>query len=164
MIKYLGCAVTFQEIPNETTLCINITNCSHDCAGCHSPELREDIGENLEPILCALIETYSCITCVCFFGEGNDWDAFDRCVDIVRSKYPGIKVAWYTGFDECSDEVYWYMSSGKFDYIKTGPYIESRGGLNNPLTNQKMYMIVGDNITDITYKFQKKGFHNNDQV
>ena len=47
MIKYLNTMVTFAEIPVEVTLSINITNCQNKCPGCHSPELRENIGTEL---------------------------------------------------------------------------------------------------------------------
>ena len=39
MLKYLNCQVTFAEVPDEISLCINITNCPNRCPGCHSPEL-----------------------------------------------------------------------------------------------------------------------------
>jgi len=42
-----------------------------------------------------------------------------------------------------------------FDYIKIGPYIEEKGPLNNPNTNQRLYEKVGNNHKDITYKFWK---------
>ena len=44
MIKYLGYAVTFQEIPDEITLCFNITNCKHHCPGCHNEGLWDPDG------------------------------------------------------------------------------------------------------------------------
>ena len=50
------------------------------------------------------------------------------------------------------------------DYLKVGPYIPERGGLNNKHTNQKMYKITETfdknkmytNFEDITYKFWPK--------
>ena len=47
MLKYLNAPVTFAEIPDEITLCINITGCPLQCKGCHSPFLWEDTGEFL---------------------------------------------------------------------------------------------------------------------
>ena len=51
MIKYKPdtVSVVFNEIPDEVTLAIEITNCPGMCEGCHSPWLREDIGEELTP-------------------------------------------------------------------------------------------------------------------
>ena len=57
MVKYLETAVTFEEIPDEVTLAINISNCQNHCEGCHSPWLREDVGEELTPeVLNGLID------------------------------------------------------------------------------------------------------------
>ena len=50
-----------------------------------------------------------------------------------------------------------------FDFIKLGPYIPSKGGLDSPSTNQRFYRIEdqpwydytvkGKCMRDITYKF-----------
>ena len=47
MLKYFDKAIVFQEIPDEVSLAINITNCPHRCKNCHSPYLRENIGTEL---------------------------------------------------------------------------------------------------------------------
>ena len=39
MLKYVDSQITFREIPDEITLCINISNCPFRCKGCHSKEL-----------------------------------------------------------------------------------------------------------------------------
>ena len=44
MLKYVNSSVVFQEIPDEVTLAINISNCPCHCPGCHSKYLWEDIG------------------------------------------------------------------------------------------------------------------------
>ena len=44
MLKYVNTEITFSEVPDEITLCINISNCPCHCKGCHSPYLAEDIG------------------------------------------------------------------------------------------------------------------------
>lgn len=157
MIKYLYSAIVFQEIPNETTLCLCITNCRFCCAGCHSPELQDDAGFDLERDLPDLILKNEGITCVCFMGDGNDLDALDRCLRFIRIKHPELKTALYTGMDDSYEEVYWYIMSGLLDYIKIGRYNSELGGLNSPTTNQRMYCITdaGKEVEDITHLFQK---------
>ena len=44
MLKYHSTYIGFREIPDEISLCINLTNCPNNCKGCHSPWLLEDIG------------------------------------------------------------------------------------------------------------------------
>ena len=46
-MKYTDTMVTFNEVPDEISLCINISGCPNRCPGCHSPELWEDIGTEL---------------------------------------------------------------------------------------------------------------------
>ena len=48
MLKYVDTKIVFREVPDEITLCINISNCPCHCKGCHSPYLAEDIGTVLD--------------------------------------------------------------------------------------------------------------------
>ena len=47
MLKYVDTAITFSEVPDEVTLCINLSNCHFHCSACHSKYLWEDVGEEL---------------------------------------------------------------------------------------------------------------------
>ena len=47
MLKYVDTLVSFQEIPDEISLCINLSNCPNNCPGCHSAYLKDDIGTPL---------------------------------------------------------------------------------------------------------------------
>ena len=162
MIKYTETQVTFSEIPDEISLCINISNCPHRCFGCHSPHLQEDVGEELTPeVLDKLIEDNKGITCVCFMGEGGSLFEIAYLSELVHLKH-NLKTAWYTGLDfslnSLGDVVVRPVITNSFDYIKTGPYIESLGPLNKKTTNQRMYKKVSDKpikFEDITYKFWK---------
>ena len=44
MLKYTDFKITFAEIPDEISLCINISNCPCLCKNCHSSYLAKDIG------------------------------------------------------------------------------------------------------------------------
>ena len=168
MIKYKPdtVQVVFEEIPDEVTLAIEITNCPGMCEGCHSPWLREDIGEELTvQKLNELIDKNKGITCVCFMGEGKDPEALKRLAFGIhlRSDYP-YKVALYSGRNEVEEEYDMY-----FDYIKVGPYIPEKKSLNFKTTNQRLYEIkriydqedmmngvIKTTRHDITYKFWRK--------
>lgn len=155
MIRYLGYAVTFEEVPDEVSLCISITGCTHRCPGCHSPELWQESGRNLEQDLPELIGRYmDGITCVCLMGEGNDPPALQRCIFQIREKFPGLKICVYSGGDLFPP--YWVNNECLPDYIKVGHYDHDRGGLDQPTTNQVMYQLTEKGYRDITYKFWKK--------
>ena len=98
MLKYYNYDIVFQEIPDEVTLAINITHCPNNCEGCHSPHLREDIGEVLDyDALDRLLARYAdSITCVCFMGGDSDLERLQQLADYVHAKYP-YKVGWYSG-------------------------------------------------------------------
>ena len=160
MLKYVNYDITFQEIPDEITLCINISNCPCHCIGCHSSYLAEDIGEKLTlDKIYKLIENNEGITCICFMGGDSspkEIDMFARC---IKDLYD-IKVAWYSGRQELSK----YINLKCFDYIKLGPYIEEFGPLNSKTTNQRFYQVIkshyedgtsGYELLDTTYKFWK---------
>ena len=160
MLKYVNYAITFQEIPDEITRCINISNCPCHCKRCHSSYLAEDIGEKLTlDKIYKLIENNEGITCICFMGGDSspkEIDMFARC---IKDLYD-IKVAWYSGRQELSK----YINLKCFDFIKLGPYIEEFGPLNSKTTNQRFYQVIksryedgtsGYELLDTTYKFWK---------
>ena len=161
MLKYLNTQVTFSEVPDEITLCINITGCKVGCEGCHSPYLAEDIGEPLDlQHLTNLIDSNKGITCVCIMGGDANPSEVDDIAQDIKEYYPELKVGWYSGRQELSNSIDLF----NFDYIKLGPYKEELGPLNSRTTNQKFYKVenvsykdgsLGYALNDITYKFHR---------
>lgn len=134
-MKYTTSLVTFSEIPDEITLCINISNCPFRCDGCHSKELWEDVGKELttNEIDSLLREGVSCIS---FMGGDSDLDALIELLKHVKECHRNVKTAWYSGRREVPLIDFPLVL---LDYIKLGPYIKERGPLNNPNTNQRLY-------------------------
>lgn len=160
MLKYVETLIGFSEIPDEITLCINISNCPCNCKGCHSPYLAEDIGEELTcSKLEELLQANKGITCVSFMGGDIDPGEIVGLAKYIKTFYPGLKVAWYSGKQELPK----HFNLEPFNFIKLGPYIEKLGGLDSKTTNQKMYQRVNkefddlylNGFEDITYKFWK---------
>lgn len=157
MLKYLETQITFSEIPDEVTLCINVTGCPNRCEGCHSPQLLKDIGEPLDlEHLTNLIDVNKGITCVCIMGGDKSPEEVDDIAKAIKNHYPNLKVGWYSGKNTISKEIHLCY----FDFIKVGPYIKELGPLNSKTTNQKMYQVVHtsvgkDKLIDITHKFWK---------
>lgn len=164
MIKYVDAKVTLQELPNEITLCINITGCPNRCPGCHSEYLQEDIGIELTPkVLDTLIDNNKGISAICFMGGDSDPLYIAAMAKYIKEN-TDLLVGWYSGKQEINKDV--LMNLEYFNFIKVGPYIEELGPLNNPNTNQKMYEVemskevdeAGNpvyGLVDITYKFFK---------
>lgn len=157
MIKYLETLVAFAEIPDEITLCINITNCPCNCNGCHSSYLSKDIGEELNnDVLDKLISDNSGISCIAFMGGDSSPKEINDLAKYVKDKY-SISIAWYSGRQELSKDI----NLNNFDYIKLGPYIKELGPLTSKTTNQRLYQYgkffsdytIDKCWRDITYKF-----------
>lgn len=155
MLKYVNSGIVFQEIPDEISLAINISNCPNDCVGCHSDYLKHDIGDILdENSLEALVSPYRDeITCLAFMGGDNDPNQVMYLADWVHRQFAKeIKTAWYSGKTELPNG----FRADFFDYVKLGPYIKGFGPLNSKTTNQRLYHIVDGKLVDITSRFWKK--------
>ena len=155
MLKYVDTLVSFQEIPDEISLCINISNCPNNCPGCHSAYLKDDIGTPLTYTeLMRILKDIRGITCVCFMGGDKEPWEIQRLAQFIREK--GLKVAWYSGKQELHEDI----RLANFDYVKLGPYVEELGPLTSCTTNQVMYKIdhLADRpfVVDITSRFWKK--------
>ena len=151
MLKYINTKVTFAEVPNEISLCINISNCPCNCKGCHSSYLAEDIGNELNGnSIKELINNNKGITCICFMGGDSNPLEVDALAHFIKINQP-IKTAWYSGRQELSIGI----NLNNFNFIKLGPYIEDLGPLNSKTTNQRFYKIEEGKLVDITNLFWK---------
>ena len=130
MLKYVNTGIVFQEIPNEVTLAINISNCPCHCPGCHSHYLWEDIGLplNTDAIDSFAAEYGKDITCISFMGGDNDPKGVNQLAQYIHEEHPEFKVAWYSGKTIISPKI----NKQDFDYIKIGPYIRHLGAYNKP--------------------------------
>lgn len=154
MLRFHNYDIVFQEIPGEITLAINISGCPYRCKGCHSPHLRDDVGEVLdENVLAIFIEKYgNAVTCICFMGGDSEPNEVERLAIYLREvTNQRIKTAWYSGKQTFPES----CSLNHFDYVKLGSYIQKLGGLDSPKTNQRLYKIINEKKIDITSHFQK---------
>lgn len=151
MLKYYNYDIVFQEIPDEVTLAVNLTNCPHRCVGCHSPHLREDIGDVLnDRTLDSLLKKYGQqITCVCFMGGDGQAKDVETLAKHLR-QHSKLKVAWYSG------NAMLPQNAQLFDYVKVGGYKPELGGLRSRTTNQRLYRYTNGHSKDITERFWKK--------
>lgn len=153
-MKLASYDIVFQEIPGEVTLALNLSGCPNRCPGCHSPHLREDIGEVLDDALMAeLLGRYgTSVTCVCFMGGDGDPAEVARLSALARTSTNGrLKTGWYSGKQKLPAG----FDIASFDYIKLGPYITELGGLDSSTTNQRFYKIEQGEPIDSTALFRK---------
>ena len=155
MLKYVNTGVVFQEIPDEVTLAINISNCPCRCPGCHSHYLWEDIGLPLDAdAIDDFVKKYGKdITCIAFMGGDADPKSVNQLALYIHETYPEFKVAWYSGRIRITSAI----CKTDFNYIKIGPYIKHLGPLKQPTTNQRLYrQMENGEFEDITSRFWKK--------
>jgi len=155
MLKYVDYDIVGSEVPDEITLGITLSNCPFRCRGCHSPQLRKNIGIPLsDAVLEDLLFRYGdAITCVCFLGGDSDPLAVQRLAQRVHVVNNILKVAWYSGSASLPQS----FDLSSFQYIKLGGYEESLGPLTSRSTNQRFYQLTDQlELVDITYRFWKE--------
>lgn len=150
MLKYESQLITLAEVPGEVSLSFLVTGCPLRCPGCHSVPSR-DGSKGMDLTIAAisnfLSEDKGFITCVLFLG--GEWDVPGLETLLKFCKSEGLATALYTGRNRIPKQL-----TDNLDYIKTGPYIQRLGGLENPNTNQKLIKIkTGE---DLTPKFWRK--------
>lgn len=171
-MNYINYAISFREIPDEISLCINISGCDIQCPDCHSKYLWEHTGNPVtESFLEKIISENIGISCVVIMG-GSNFDEIIKTFKFIKNnfeyleefrfltnKFKKIKTGWYTGYTMArleTDNILPMLRTGLLDYLKTGPYIKEYGGLDKKTTNQRMWRINPDGVmTDITDKFWK---------
>ena len=152
MLKYVDAKVVFTEVPNEITLAINISGCPCNCKGCHSSYLAEDIGTELTfNEVRKLIKKNNGISCIALMGGDAEPNKINALASFIINHYSSIKVAWYSGRQELSEDI----ELSNFDFIKLGPYKGEFGPLNSRTTNQRFYKVSDGELIDITSKFWK---------
>jgi anaerobic ribonucleoside-triphosphate reductase activating protein len=151
MLKYESTLITFTEIPDEISLCINLTCCPCRCKECFEPWLRQDYGSILsfESIRQMRLKNPH-ISCICFMGGDNDHKSLYELCARIREELQ-LKTAVYSGLDSWDATL-----AEELDYYKVGSYQPACGPLNNPNTNQRLYKYIDNEWIDITNRFQKK--------
>lgn len=145
--------IVFQEVPGEISLCFYITGCSIGCEGCHSPFLwNKDKGDELElSLYTSLLEKYQAIaSCVLFMG--GEWEQ-GTLIDYLKiAQSHGFKTCLYTGQDWIPRSI-----ANHLDYVKLGPWITEKGGLDQITTNQQFIDLKTK--TNINHLFLKPQYH-----
>lgn len=124
MLKYTDAQVTFAEIPDEITLCINLSNCPCHCKGCHSSYLAEDIGQVLTITrIEKLLKENKGVTAICFMGGDNDPKLVNHYAGLIKeTKIAHLEEKYTLGRDIDVPKKNVHFKKGDviqvFDYIR----------------------------------------------
>lgn len=137
-LQFKNVTVVLQEIPNEISLCFSITGCKLACDGCHSSYLWKNTGKILtdELFIDYLIKYNNVVTTILFMG--GEWKMFDLLNKLELATKYGYNTALYTGLtlEELKNKDNSIIN--KLNYVKTGRWIKTLGGLNSIITNQEL--------------------------
>jgi len=142
--------ICFQEVPNEVAIAFLVTGCQLKCRGCHSPDAwSADQGAPLtNSRFTDLLDRYqSLITCVLFYGGEWQPEALKQKLKIARLH--DLKTCLYTGEDAICPSIMAHL-----DFLKTGPWIESLGGLSSLSTNQRFIDLKSGQC--LNHQFQQR--------
>jgi anaerobic ribonucleoside-triphosphate reductase activating protein len=145
--------VLFQEVPDHISLCFTITGCPVRCKGCHSKDTwPSTAGTHLsdERFNRYLTQYSQYVSCVLFFG--GEWCLEALCSKLKKARESGMSTCLYTGLNDVPDTL-----KSLLTYIKTGPYIRTLGGLENPNTNQRFIELANGQVLNI--KFQESSLN-----
>ncbi|MBI3136474.1 MAG: anaerobic ribonucleoside-triphosphate reductase activating protein [Bacteroidetes bacterium] len=155
-MNYYKSDIVLQEVPDEISLCFSICGCPLRCEGCHSPFLwKSDGGSELnETVFCSELNKYTgLITCVLFMG--GEWDA-DNLVSFLKiARNRNLKTCLYTGLTQVNPEI-----KNQLTYLKTGPWIATKGGLDSPATNQVFTDVKS--TKNLNHLFKKRNYDTTD--
>ncbi len=125
--------IVLQEVPGQISICFSISGCPVKCKGCHSPFLwKEGNGELLtsDRYIEILNKYKGYANCVLFMG--GEWHHDELVQKLTTARELGFETCLYTGHESVPDDV-----MDKLTWIKTGPWVETLGGLESETTNQR---------------------------
>lgn len=161
--------ITFTEIPDEISLCLNISNCKCNCTSCSEAWLREDVGIELtSEVLQRYIDNNPNITCICLMGGDSDHDDCIRVCKYIH-EHSNLKTAMYSGREFINLDLAQHL-----DYYKIGRWImpigdskdwhkTNNGVLQFPWSNQLLFKKIDNKLINITYRFRENPLGNPEQ-
>ncbi len=131
---------SFLDYPNHTTMIVFMSGCSLRCFNCQNPALQDpNEGEaiTIDGIIHELMKRPLCRSIT--FSGGDPLFQEEELISYCKELSKVAKIAVYTGksINEVPIELLQYIS-----FLKTGPYVESLGGVSSATTNQKCWDIA----------------------
>jgi anaerobic ribonucleoside-triphosphate reductase activating protein len=142
--------ICFQEVPDEVSLAFTITGCPLRCQGCHSQDSWDPrIGIALNKLMFeGYLDRYQgLVSCILFFG--GEWNPEALIEKLLIAKTMGLKTCLYTGKEKVPQKIV-----RQLDYLKTGAWQSTRGGLEKSTTNQRFTELKTGNL--LNFKFREQ--------
>lgn len=141
-MNYAEIDIVLQEVPGEISICFSITGCKLKCNGCHSSFLwNEKSGNALTKELFqkTLLKYQKFASCVLFMG--GEWCKNELIQLLKEAQEFGYKTCLYSGEEKVDQQIMKYLT-----WLKTGPWIETCGGLDSKKTNQQFIEVKTNKI------------------
>lgn len=128
--------ITFIEVPDEVSLSFFVSGCPNNCKNCSWKDLGIEPYKLTELKYLELLNKYkNSITCVTFLG--GEWNYNLRTL-LGLAKKSNLKTCLYTGLSYTKFRINHKKLLPFLDYLKVGGYIEEKGNLDSPTTNQSL--------------------------
>ncbi|MFC3152062.1 anaerobic ribonucleoside-triphosphate reductase activating protein [Litoribrevibacter euphylliae] len=152
--------VVFQELPHHISLAFTIHGCPFACAGCHSEHTWDAESGNAltdDAFLAYLSQYQGLISAVVFLG--GEWNRQALTNKLKLAKAQGLTTCLYTGGNHVARSLRAHL-----DFVKLGPWIETLGGLDSTITNQRFIELKdGELWQDRTHWFQQNASSSSQQ-
>ncbi|GAA0859294.1 anaerobic ribonucleoside-triphosphate reductase activating protein [Aliiglaciecola litoralis] len=134
MLNFTAENIVFLEVPDEVSLAFTISGCNLRCKGCHSSESWDQnngLALSQSYFLQRLQKYQGLISCVLFLG--GEWQLSALLPLLKMAKSRQLHTCLYTGRDDVSSTL-----KDQLTYLKTGRWQQEFGGLESPITNQRL--------------------------
>lgn len=157
-IPVVSHGITMNEIPGKIALYFEIGQCHAGCKGCHSKHLwrncqqKTSVQTMLDMVKEAKADGADAV--VLMGGTTNDIPINDLLLTINNLSNI-LPVGLYSGSDSIRQALE-LINMSFLKWLKIGSYVESKGGLDSPRTNQMFFEIQDDgSVVDKTSEFRK---------
>lgn len=121
---------------------VYMCGCTHNCKGCHNPDLQNP-KHGFDISILELLDSYlkmELCNCIVFSG-GDPLYQYNELLLFCKELSKSIDICIYTGetFENVPVELFKYIK-----LLKTEPYIESLGPVTANTTNQQFYDIIDE--------------------
>lgn len=154
--------ISLTEIPDKVTVVFLIGNCHGKCPGCHSEYLSIPLPKN-SWVAFDIIQKRAQkqknlgANAILLMGGTTNGIPLPILQEAIKRLSEILPVGLYSGASYNSTINKELRKNINLTWLKTGEFIEEKGGLDNSQTNQKFFVrdLKSKEWKDVTYLFQK---------